>query len=473
LLQANGYVETPAEIVDLMVSKLFKFRPPSLQDKVLDPGCGKGAFIDGIIRWCTASNTPLPKIVGVELDMRHVQDTIAKYSDFPCISIKNEDFLVPNNYTDAEKYDFIICNPPYVPITKLSENERNRYRALYESARGRFDLYLLFFERALRCLKFGGRLVFITPEKFLYVETARRLRILLSSKLVEEVHLLHERVFRKLVTYPTITTVVNEFRLSKTSLILRNGDSANVVFPLDGSSWLPYNELSIIHSKYTLQDICERISCGVATGADSVFVKDRDALDTTLRRFAYPTVSGRELSISDWKTHPKHFMLVPYSKDGKLMSQKALSTLIPYLLKPEIREKLEKRTCVARNKPWYAFHENPPLHSILKPKILCKDIAKRPYFYVDKEGAIVPRHSTYYIVPRDCFIIDDLCDYLNSEEVRKWLESHCQRAANAFLRMQSHILKRLPIPARLAQSSVTAVCRERRRQTLEQVECSN
>ena len=60
----------------------------------------------------------------------------------------------------------------------------------------------------------------------------------------------------------------------------------------------------------------------------------------------------------------------------------------------------------------------------------------------------MPRHSIYYIVPTDQSLLDPLCDYLNSDAAVKWLKSHCQRAANGFVRMQSHVLKSLPVPAR-------------------------
>ncbi len=52
----------------------------------------------------------------------------------------------------------------------------------------------------------------------------------------------------------------------------------------------------------------------------------------------------------------------------------------------------------------------------------------------------------YYIVPQDAAIIDRLCEYLNSADVAEWLSEHCQRAANGFLRLQSNVLKTIPVP---------------------------
>ena len=55
----KGFVPTPTETVDGMVELLFRERPPGSHDRVLDPGCGAGAFIEGIIRWCATSRPSL------------------------------------------------------------------------------------------------------------------------------------------------------------------------------------------------------------------------------------------------------------------------------------------------------------------------------------------------------------------------------------------------------------------------------
>ncbi len=143
-----------------------------------------------------------------------------------------------------------------------------------------------------------------------------------------------------------------------------------------------------------------------------------------------------------------HSLLVPYEREGGLLKEEDLGPLKEYLTQPGRREKLLARTCVAR-KPWYSFHENPPLRDILRPKLLCKDITPEPFFVVDRQGDIVPRHSVYYIVPNDPNELDALAAYLNSPRAVAWLKSNCQRAAKGYIRLQSHVLKRLPVPARL------------------------
>ena len=56
----------------------------------------------------------------------------------------------------------------------------------------------------------------------------------------------------------------------------------------------------------------------------------------------------------------------------------------------------------------------------------------------------------------DAELLPELCEYLNSPEVAKWLMAHCQRAANGFLRLQSHVLKALPLPQALTGMAVAA-----------------
>lgn len=444
----KGFVPTPRETVDTMVELLFRGRSPTADNAVLDPGCGTGEFIDGVIRWCRRRRLALPHITGVESDPRHLPVLRAKYDRLRAIRIEHADFLADGRTA----YDYIVGNPPYVPITGLSEAEKARYRARYAAARGRFDLYLLFFEEALRRLAAGGRLVFITPEKYLYVEAAGPLRELLAHRHVEEIRLVREDTFGELVTYPTIT-VVGHASPGRTQVVRRDGATVTVKLPPSRDPWLPLLEgVASQCAAVTLGDLCLRLSCGVATGADSVFVRPADSLEAALRPFAHPTIAGRELTPATTDFAPRFVMLTPYGADGRLMPLEQLGALRHYFLRDDVRRRLLARTCVKR-KPWYAFHETPALLDILRPKILCKDIGETPHFWVDRSGEIVPRHSIYYIVPREPGAIDVIADYLRSPSAHEWLARNCQRAAKGFLRLQSRALQRLPVPDDVARAA--------------------
>jgi len=449
----KGFVSTPDDTVDFMVSLLFRGKPPAAENTILDPGCGEGAFADGILRWCEIQGSPVPRIVGVESHPGRASDARKKFADRPQVEIRGDDFLLSR----PEQYDFIIGNPPYVPITGLTEREKASYRRRFATAQGRFDLYILFFEQALLSLKPGGRLVFVTPEKFLYVETAATLRKLLARLQVEEIRLVNEATFGERITYPTITTIVNGASDSPTQVVLRTGKSISLSLPANGRSWLPLfdGKRQTGNDKATLGDICRRISCGVATGADSVFVRRTRSIQLGEKPFAHPTIAGRQLGPANPDLCTDYSMLVPYRRDGALLDERYLGALGQYLSETKVRDRLMARTCVDR-KPWYAFHESPRLEEILRPKILCKDITQSPRFWVERAGRLVPRHSVYYIVPKHPGQIDQLCAYLNSDTAQEWLSSHCQHAANGFLRLQSRILKQMPIPAGFANARDSA-----------------
>lgn len=441
----KGFVPTPDPVVDLMVEKLFRGRPPTAGSRLLDPGCGRGAFVEGVIRWCRQNKTPLPHIVAVESDPKHVAVAAERFAAIRRVQIHHRDFLAPS----SDRYDYVIGNPPYVPITDLTADERSAYRTRFATGRGRFDLYLLFFEQALGSLKPDGRLVFITPEKFLYVETAAPLRSLLHRFHVDELHFVDEQTFGELVTYPLISTVTATSSRRPTRVLHRDGRRSTVRLEDAAGSWLPaILGVAPENGDLTLADVCTRISCGVATGADAVFVVRDAQLDAGLRAFARPTIAGRQIAPGR-ALQPAHSMLLPYSANGRLLPEYKLGRLGRYLADPVRRSRLLARTCVAR-KPWYAFHETPPLSQVLRPKLLCKDITSAAFFVADRTGTIVPRHSVYYIVPSDPGRLDALAEYLNSRPAQSWLRDHCQRAANGFLRLQSRALKRLPLPPAFA-----------------------
>src|SRR3989442_70776 len=120
----KGFVPTPALIVDLMVQKLFAGLPPTRDSSLLDPGCGRGEFIEGVVRWCAKSSRPLPRILGIESDAAHLKTAASRFRGIEQVEIRPADFLSRTK----ESFDFIIGNPPYVSITDISVEERAEYR---------------------------------------------------------------------------------------------------------------------------------------------------------------------------------------------------------------------------------------------------------------------------------------------------------------------------------------------------------
>ena len=445
----RGFVPTPEATVDHMVAMLFRERTPMADDHVLDPGCGPGAFIEGIIRWCRLQGTPIPSITGIELDQVRFGQAADKFSDIPQVQILQADFLSADV---KEKYDFVVANPPYVSILGIDDAEREDFRRRCRSAVGRFDLYMLFMEQALAVAKPNATLVFITPEKYTYVQSGAGIRHLLASRCVTDLSLVDEAAFPGRITYPVITRIEHRQQMDKTRITCRDQQSYLASLPARGETWrhlLSSISSTKISGSQTLAAFCNRISCGIATGADAVFVKELAELPSGLERHAWPTISGRQLQPQSSNLRTSSVMLMPYSSESRLKPLGEIDALADYLKRSDNQAMLRKRSCSQR-KPWYAFHDAPQMADLLQPKILCKDICDDPVFWIDANGAVIPRHSVYYLVPSSAAHIYEIADYLNSAQVKAWLQANAQRAANGFLRIQSSVLKRLPVPDDLA-----------------------
>jgi hypothetical protein len=432
-----------------MVARLFLMAPPKSGDRLLDPGCGEGQFISGVLRWCRKRGVAPPKIVGVELDRARAELARANFANQPDVEIAEGDYLA---LSFERAYRYVIGNPPYVSLARISERERATYRARFATARGRFDLHMLFFERALEDLAEGGCLVFVTPEKFAYVASASPLRRKLSGYDIKSVEFIAEASFPDRTTYPAITALQKRSLKRPAKVLHRDGSERSVDLGDNGASWLPamMGRESVADGSPTLGDICRRISAGVATGADKVFVLDDAGVPRDLRRFARPAIAGRDLATRRATLpEPHQSILVPYGTNGALLPESALGALGRYLSANGRKEKLDARTCT-KHKPWYAFHDNCPMPDMARPKILCKDICDRPRFWLDRRGELIPLHTVYYIVPHEAHRLGDLLDWLNGTVAERWLLDHCHRAANGFIRLQSAVLRHLPVPASLA-----------------------
>lgn len=451
----KGHVRTPPHITDRMVKYLFRDSAPSTGDRILYPGCGSDApFIQAVIRYCHSNELPIPEGIAFETHPERYKEVQKRHVDKP-VEFRNEDFLT--DQSDLGKFDYVIGNPPYVPLPDIESADE--YRDRFETAQERFDLYVLFFEQALEMLREGGRLVYVTPEKFEYTLTTAPLRRKLASNHVELIEHLSEDTFSEHTTYPTIT-VVRSSSSGETSIQRRNGTDATVSLPSDGSSWAPLvREVTgdTLDSELTLGEITERISPGMATGRDKVFVQPKEDVPELIDEgWAYPTTSGKQLRINDGPPS-NDVILCPYDEEGDLIPESDLGLFGDWAAEFH-REELEERACVADGKPWYSWHENPPMDAIIgEPKIVCPDVTEVPRFWADPGGEVLPRHSVYYIVPHDSKDLEELIEYLTSQEARAWLDANCQRASNGYIRLQSNVLQDLPVPERFGATFQTTI----------------
>lgn len=141
-IEQLGQVFTPSNIVAQMLALRKNY------GRVLEPSCGDGAFFNNI-----------SSCVGIEIDAKHCPK-----------GALNMDFF---DYSESEKFDTIIGNPPYVRYKDIPLQTKEKLKSsLFDE---RSNLYLFFIEKCLNHLTPHGELIFITPRDFLKATSSIKL----------------------------------------------------------------------------------------------------------------------------------------------------------------------------------------------------------------------------------------------------------------------------------------------------------
>ena len=107
-------------------------------------------------------------------------------------------------------FDAVLGNPPYLNIRRLTQTHGatvKRYlRQHYRCARGSYDLYVLFLEKAFELLRPGGVCGFIVPNKLATLNYARPCRTMLleQATILQMVDLASSSAFPEAGVYPYV-----------------------------------------------------------------------------------------------------------------------------------------------------------------------------------------------------------------------------------------------------------------------------
>jgi hypothetical protein len=110
-------------------------------------------------------------------------------------------------------FDVVIGNPPYVDsehMVIINGLLRNTYRELYKTAKGNWDLFIIFIEKGIKLLSSQGLISFIVPNKLISQDYASDVRDMISDRILEIRDYSRLNVFENAAVYPITILMKND-----------------------------------------------------------------------------------------------------------------------------------------------------------------------------------------------------------------------------------------------------------------------
>jgi hypothetical protein len=499
--EPKGVVYTKRWVVELLLDLSGYRQDESLVDRLaIEPAAGDGAFLGPMIERLVASCHKLGRsladcrdsLIAYELDenaaararaaaqdiliQRGAADSLAK--QLAETWVRNQDYLLA---TDHRQADFIIGNPPYVRLEDIPEETASVYRHAYPTMRGRADLYVAFFEAALRQLHKGGVCAFICADRWMRNQYGAELRQLISSSYSVELLLSmhHANAFHDDVdAYPAITVIR---RAPQHSTIVASADqNAEHVDPgqlattlknhgpailpqgirrtelptwFKGSAPWPCHSpeqlalLRQLEDQFPPLEMSAKVGIGVATGNDRVYITTDSELVEASRLLKLALAKDLMDGTLRWSGH---YLVNPWNDEG-LVDLRAYPKLHAYY---EHHAAMLKRRHTAKTNTgkWYKTIDRVN-HSLTHThKLYIPDIKDTLEPVLDR-GETYPHHNLYFI-QSDEWDLEILGGLLLSKIGQFFVESYGVRMRGGYLRFQAQYLRRIRVPGPQTLSNI-------------------
>lgn len=518
-----GDVYTPPEIVTFILDSVGYVAEKRIEDVcIADLACGSGSFIVAIVKRlrerlirvgynpedpdgarqilstiknnvCAVDENSVAVWKTAQLVINELSteiEAVSPANPIERLPIYHSNALLPRSELEQRSFDVIVGNPPYRQNEDIDSELNDIYRKDFKTAEGKYDLYSLYFEKAISLLLEGGNLGYVTPNRFHRTNYGKPLRKLLVSKSnIKGIVNLADKPFSNVNVYPTITflEVTNSefpnYQLD-TDFVFCDVDSADLTrlndvlderfeasssrmcslysqTALESSSWqfVPPQVKTVTEKiedrLLSIENSPIRIKTGIATGADDVFVLNPEDAQRIEDELLYPLIRGKDVGKGEIESH-NQFILNPYDRNGTPIELDRFPSAKAYLERH--REKLESRYCVREgNKRWYETHDTIDITSEGRRKIVTPDITLGARFAIT-EGSVCHNtcYSFYYGGNIDCLLA-----YFNSNVFEFLLKSAMPKMDSGYWRQMKRDLKNLPViaPGRIDRNTEDRLAR--------------
>jgi methylase of polypeptide subunit release factors len=489
--QTLGEFYTPTEVVNFILDRLDYTADSPIEHKdVLDPATGSGTFLvqaanrlverlsnkgvepkealeivqsrlHGLDLNPFAVNIAQINLVFQVIDIyKEVKDhypnyTIDNFKIYQTDSLKRGvDSKLPAFHSDTivrkyqqdkqeaeaiknDEYDIVIGNPPYVFYNDIPKGQREAYNNAFSNAAYRqYDILILFIDSVRDWLKPGGKVGYITSNKFTTNQYGEKLRKNMPRHVFvnEFIDFADAGVFEDAVNYPCVfvmqrktqdeETNTEEYRFPFVQVKEEIDDIPTLLehvenhigdeyedeyinaFPvssnsLDEQSWKFIADedsrvLNAIHDgadhNLVFDDVCNRIERGLSPGELPVYlVTDADISKHSLETgIIHPVLEGGD--IRRWRSPDPQQKIIYADPDYDINNYPNIKQYLE-----QYKDELEDRTGIDT---WWELREPRPGAITEERKIITPSIAYYNNFtFLDDEG--FPVNTIYYAVPKD------------------------------------------------------------------------
>jgi adenine-specific DNA-methyltransferase len=433
--KANGATYTPPALAAYLASQLASVARPALSRgavHVLDPALGDGALAVALLRALTYRSRARISLTAYETNPSAAASAKSllesSFADVR-VEVRTRDFLAEH---DPQRFDLAIANPPYVRTQILGANEAGKLATRFGLA-GRVDLYQAFTLALIERLAPGGALALIAPNRFLSIKGASAFRDAVQDRLqIARIWDLGDtRIFNAAVlpamlvgcrrdsaqpataSHATFTSIYEQpgaAGSASTSLVAALDQSGTVCVEArtfqvrQGHLNAPRGEVWRLSSNgidrwlATVQSHTWRrlgnvgkIRVGVKTTADKVFIRsDWGDLGADAPELLRPLIT-HQIADRFRSRFPVQQIVYPHlDNNGRrtVADLRRYPRTAAYL--EQHRKVLESRKYVIdAGRQWYELWVPHHPHLWGRPKLVFRDIAEKPTFWVDRSGGVV------------------------------------------------------------------------------------